>query len=420
MRRFIIKSLVVFFFFLLLIILKQNTAFAGYTIDQEFDGGTQKDEEPTSATEYINQIIKDSDGNTNWKTLFNENTQTVWVTFNNLALSEYRVCLKNDPEECKNDDSEFEEDKQKTNNKTLKLALCPAGKDTLKLDEDQPDGSCSENDYFWGQHTYQVSLHDPKHDDDIIATARFYIAHYYPEVQINSDFRIGSTVSITINGLRRKKDSDRRNNYVLELVRQSDPGNLIREQDCLQSGSTSNKFTDLEEGDYLLKINEQVDEKGIKFWDGCQAGFTYYYVRFTIRPEGGKMDAPQPDPAGRDIQGINKTYKVPLPPCAEKIEHATDGCKKVNTGIGIAIETTPAGFVKSVFSIVLGLAGGLAILLIIYSGYQLIESRGNPEKLEAAREQLRSAIIGLLFIIFSLVIIQAIGVDILRIPGFGR
>jgi hypothetical protein len=47
-------------------------------------------------------------------------------------------------------------------------------------------------------------------------------------------------------------------------------------------------------------------------------------------------------------------------------------------------------------------------------------SQGNPEKIQAAREQLTAAIVGLLFIIFSLVIIQVLGYDILHIPGFGQ
>ena len=46
-------------------------------------------------------------------------------------------------------------------------------------------------------------------------------------------------------------------------------------------------------------------------------------------------------------------------------------------------------------------------------------SQGNPEQVKGAREQLTAAIIGLLFIIFSLVILQVIGFNILRIPGFG-
>lgn len=81
------------------------------------------------------------------------------------------------------------------------------------------------------------------------------------------------------------------------------------------------------------------------------------------------------------------------------------------------ISTNPEAFVGKVFAILLSLSGGIALILIIISGYRLMTSQGNPEKVQAAREQLTSAIIGLLFIIFSLAILQIIGVDILRIPG---
>ncbi len=68
--------------------------------------------------------------------------------------------------------------------------------------------------------------------------------------------------------------------------------------------------------------------------------------------------------------------------------------------------------------VILGLAGGIALLLIIYSGYKLMTSQGNPEAIQGARETLPSAIVGLLFIIFSMVILQVIGAGILGIPGF--
>lgn len=94
-------------------------------------------------------------------------------------------------------------------------------------------------------------------------------------------------------------------------------------------------------------------------------------------------------------------------------------CATVDTAIG-SVQTDPVQLVKQLFGILLSLAGGIALILIIYSGYQIMVSQGNPEKLQGARETLTSAIVGLVFLIFSLVILQIIGVDILRIPGFSR
>jgi len=87
------------------------------------------------------------------------------------------------------------------------------------------------------------------------------------------------------------------------------------------------------------------------------------------------------------------------------------------TAIGDVI-ASPQGFVTRLFGLILSISGGIALLLIIISGYKILSSQGNPEALKGAKEQLTAAIVGLLFIIFALVILQIIGVDILRIPGF--
>lgn len=119
----------------------------------------------------------------------------------------------------------------------------------------------------------------------------------------------------------------------------------------------------------------------------------------------------------------------PPPPCSKGLDvnnnPTTDQksivkCTEVDTGLGFAIATDPSGFVKTFFGIILSLSGGIALLLIIISGYQLMFSQGNPEKTQGAKETLTSTIVGLLFIIFSLVILQVVGVDILKIPGFVR
>ena len=139
-----------------------------------------------------------------------------------------------------------------------------------------------------------------------------------------------------------------------------------------------------------------------------------------------------------------KAYAASLPPCAEwgvwnGIEYLSVGkdikkyqnkdgtfrpgnkvnCIKFRTAIG-EINPGPKAIVASIFNIVLGLAGGIALILIIISGYRFMASQGNPEELTNARQQLIAAIVGLLFIIFSFVILQVIGVEILKIPGFTR
>ncbi len=105
-------------------------------------------------------------------------------------------------------------------------------------------------------------------------------------------------------------------------------------------------------------------------------------------------------------------------PCGGSV--SADGkCNEVDTAVG-PIPTDTADFVGFILKLFLGLAGGIALLLIISSGYRLMVSQGNPEKIQEAKEVLTAAIVGLLFIIFSLVLLQTVGVDILKIPGFGK
>jgi hypothetical protein len=104
----------------------------------------------------------------------------------------------------------------------------------------------------------------------------------------------------------------------------------------------------------------------------------------------------------------------PIPKAAATFNCSGTSC---DTAVG-PIPINAGGFVQKLFAIVLSISGGIAVLLIILSGYKLMVSQGNPEKLQGAREQFTAAIVGLLFIILSLVILQIIGVDILKLPGF--
>jgi hypothetical protein len=82
--------------------------------------------------------------------------------------------------------------------------------------------------------------------------------------------------------------------------------------------------------------------------------------------------------------------------------------------------TTTGGFVSYLLRWGMGIAGGIAFIMIIYSGYLVISSGGNPQKLQAGKELLTAAISGLLLLVFGAFVLEFIGVDILNIPGFGR
>jgi len=87
----------------------------------------------------------------------------------------------------------------------------------------------------------------------------------------------------------------------------------------------------------------------------------------------------------------------------------------INTAIG-RVPTDPTALVNTIFRFALGIAGGVAFLLIVYGGFKLAFSGGNPENIQSGREVITSAIVGLLIVIFSTFILQLIGINILGLP----
>ncbi len=88
------------------------------------------------------------------------------------------------------------------------------------------------------------------------------------------------------------------------------------------------------------------------------------------------------------------------------------------TAVG-CIPTDTQGIVESLLRIGLGLSGGFVILTILAAAFMFATSSGDPKKVQEAQEMVSAAIIGLLFVIFSVIILTFIGVSVLRIPGFG-
>ena len=74
--------------------------------------------------------------------------------------------------------------------------------------------------------------------------------------------------------------------------------------------------------------------------------------------------------------------------------------------------------VQTLIGFLLGIAGGFAMVLILYGAFIISISTGNPEKIKQGKEIVTAAIFGLVFIILSVIILQFIGVDVLQIPGF--
>ena len=90
---------------------------------------------------------------------------------------------------------------------------------------------------------------------------------------------------------------------------------------------------------------------------------------------------------------------------------------EIQTDFG-CMPNDPIGFVQKFYGYGLSFVGGLSLLTLIYGGYTILTSRGQPERLSNGKSYIVYSIVGLLLAIFGYVFIQVILVDILHVPGF--
>jgi len=134
---------------------------------------------------------------------------------------------------------------------------------------------------------------------------------------------------------------------------------------------------------------------------------------FCVSGESRFLNVNSCDASGQDCCQIN--------PLVEQ-DNPTAGCaggESINTAIGCIPVASNEDFIGFILRWAIGIGGGIAFLLILVAGFQIMTSQGNPDKLQAGKELITSAIVGLILIIFSIFILELIGVEILGIPGFG-
>jgi len=68
---------------------------------------------------------------------------------------------------------------------------------------------------------------------------------------------------------------------------------------------------------------------------------------------------------------------------------------------------------------IFNISGGIAFLYLIYGAFLIMTARGEPVRLNQGRSVVFGAIYGLIFVILSTLILNLVGGQILRIPGFG-
>ncbi|MFZ2199715.1 MAG: hypothetical protein WAV40_02925 [Microgenomates group bacterium] len=98
-------------------------------------------------------------------------------------------------------------------------------------------------------------------------------------------------------------------------------------------------------------------------------------------------------------------------------ESACNTCLK-SSGIWTAIGCIPFNqdeFVVSVVRIIMGVAGMITLVMMLVATIMLMTGGGNQEQMKRGKEIFTGAVVGLLFLIFSVVILQIITKDIIKL-----
>jgi len=168
---------------------------------------------------------------------------------------------------------------------------------------------------------------------------------------------------------------------------------------------------------YTVKV-VSTDGKNYEF-PGCTASFkTIDYC------SEDTCDEVRTDASGNAlVRNFELCEQIPDPGERDKCTACFGGDGNAgNAGVWTAIGCIPAkpeSIIKTFITLGISAGGGATFLLILAGSFRLSVSQGDPTATKEAKEQITAAIIGLVFIIFSITMLRFIGVTLFEIPGFG-
>ena len=82
--------------------------------------------------------------------------------------------------------------------------------------------------------------------------------------------------------------------------------------------------------------------------------------------------------------------------------------KPTRADLGLPNVTADDGFAKNVLAIVFGIAGALAVLIIIIASLNLAKAGGNPEEISKAKKTIVYALVGLAIAVLAEAIVYLV------------
>jgi hypothetical protein len=124
------------------------------------------------------------------------------------------------------------------------------------------------------------------------------------------------------------------------------------------------------------------------------------------------------DPKSGDTLLVNPDINTPPTPMPGR-HFSVFGCIKTDLS-----DFTQTGAASSLVQVLLNLifmmAGGIALLYIIYGAYLVMTSQADPERLAYGKRVVVGSIVGLILVLSSVFIVNLLAAGVLRLPGFGN
>ena len=112
-------------------------------------------------------------------------------------------------------------------------------------------------------------------------------------------------------------------------------------------------------------------------------------------------------------------FSLPNLTYAATIDPTCNGGDGINTALGcIPFKSDNNQFTSSLLSFLAGISGAIALVVMLMATFQIMTGGDNAEQVKKGKELFTAAITGLLFIIFSVVLLRIIAGDIIQLPGF--
>lgn len=266
----------------------------------------------------------------------------------------------------------------------VSLVVCGDGAGKTKT------GCVDGEDYFHGDKNHKMWLISDAQPEGIEGS--FVVEPWIVNAQLKD--LGGGEFDVNLSGCRYPRTKDFRNDYSLKFHGQGDTPTptgfsgqfWVDPNTCKGSKRVG---PGLVEGEYAFDLQTWGDN--IPQWRST----------FTIN-EGGlvtKLEKDK-DPDGKAPSQGGGSGTPGENPCGEP-------GGQCDTAIGL-ISSNGTEFISKVLTISLGIAGAIALILMVIGSIRVLTSSGDQQRLNGGREMIIAAVAGLLFLVFSVLILQFI------------